>query len=84
MAAKYYVDLYDHTNGQVILETPELTKKQAYDLFKAIAENAEINSERPNLSITLYKCNYDCGCEVLATKFLDRKRKIYNDVREAI
>ena len=83
MAAKHYVDLYDYENGQVILETPELTKKQAYDLFKNIAANAEIVSNRPNLAITLYKCNYECGNEVLATKFLDKERKIYNDVREA-
>ena len=84
MAAKYYVDLYDYEKGEVILETPELTKKQAHDLFKSIAENAEIISERPNLSITLYKCNVECGNEVLATKFLDNKRKILNDVREAV
>lgn len=83
MSAKYYLDLYDYTTGEVILETPELTQKQAYNLFKAIALNAEIINERPNLAITLYKCNYECGNEVLATKFLDRKRKIYNDVREA-
>lgn len=84
MAAKYYVDLYDYEKGEVILETPELTKKQAYDLFKSIAENAEIISERPNLSITIYKCNYECGNEVLATRFLDNKRRILNDVREAV
>ena len=84
MAAKYYVDLYDYEKGEVILETPELTKKQAYSLFKSIAENAEIISERHNLAISLYKCNYECGNEVLATKFLDNKRKILNDVREAV
>lgn len=84
MRTKFYIDLYDYEKGEVILETPEMTKKQAYDLFKNIAENAEIINERPTLCVTLYKCDYECGNEVLATKFLNRKREIMNDVREAI